>query len=221
MKGLCIGLLLGLASPAARLGAQIAFDGSGTISLAEHRVDPGFGSGVERNSGPVFGAGVGLEIGSRWHAGLRAAGGTLTSNNGGFDQTLDQVSADVAFHVTTGIDVESSVRRRMYQDDLARQGWTTIGLGGAGRIPFFGGNATGIIRGALFPYVSVAGLSAPSLAFAAGAGMVYRRGAVNLALLYGIERYDFSPSGGPERQEQLSTLTFRLELHPGPAVSSR
>lgn len=206
-------VLLALFVPAARLDAQLAYDGGGTVSLVEHRVDAGFGAGVERNTGPVFGMGVGLGIGSRWHVGLRLAGGTLTTRTGGLDQTFDQVGVEVAYRVTAGIDIESSARRRMYEDQLANQGWTTIGLGGAGHIPFFGGNATGIVQGALFPYVSAADLKAPAVAFSAGAGMGYRRGAFHLAILYGLERFDFSASAGPERREQLSSLTFRLELH--------
>src|SRR5256885_14308390 len=72
--------ILGGAAPA---GAQRALTVAPLVSLAEHRVDAGFG--VERSLGPIVGAVGTLRVGPRLEVAGRAAGGRLIGSPGGPD----------------------------------------------------------------------------------------------------------------------------------------
>jgi len=78
-----------------------------------------------------------------------------------------------------------------------------------------------VLRGGLFPVVSVTGLPRPDVALTAAAGVEYRSGSVTSGLFYGLERYDFPPSGGTRRFEQVNTLTFRFTVQRGARRAGR
>jgi hypothetical protein len=67
------------------------------------------------------------------------------------------------------------------------------------------------------PAVTVSGRDRPNRAFAAGAGLEWRLGAVSLGVRYDLERYDFPLVAGIERREQYS----KLHVHAGLRLPGR
>src|SRR2546425_12925487 len=82
---------------------------------------------------------------------------------------------------------------------IARQRWTTVGLGAEARLDFATSPVRGVLRGGLLPVVAVHGLPGPDVALTAAAGMEYRSGSITGGLVYELERYDF-PGGGAGRR---------------------
>jgi len=200
-------MLLLACHPAA---AQTPSGGGVEIAVVEHRVD--VGSGVERSKGPVFGAAVHWQVASRWTVGVRTAGGTLRGSAGVMDRKIAEVGLQASYDAASWLVLHSTWRRRVYVTDLARQAWTTLALGGEGRLSLLEGSAVGIVSATVQPSVSVRGLPAPDAAVTAGAGIEYRRGAARLILRYDLERYDFPERNGAPHLEQLSAFTVRFEL---------
>jgi len=90
-----------------------------------------------------------------------------------------------------------------------------VEVGAEARLDFATSPMRGVLRGGLFPVVSVTGLPRPDVALTAAAGVEYRSGSVTSGLFYGLERYDFPPSGATRRLEQVNTLTFRFTVQRG------
>ena len=130
---------------------------------------------------------------------------------GALERDVGEVGFGAGWRLGPGFTARASVTRRMHNTMLARQGWLLVGIGAEGRPSIGGGAVHGIVRFALLPVVSVGSLEAPNLAFAAAAGMEYRRGAADLSLLYTLERYDFPA----QRLEQMSAVVLRAALHFG------
>jgi hypothetical protein len=199
--------------------AQTPSGGGAEIVVVEHRVD--VGSGVERSKGPLFGVAAQWQVAGRWEVGVRTAGGTLRGSSGVMDRKDAEVGLEVRYAAAPWLVVRSTVRRLVYTTDLARQAWTSVALGGEGRLALLGGAATGIVHAAVVPVVAVRGLPSPDAAIAAGAGMEFRRGAALLRVSYGLERFDFPDSNGARHLEQRSALTLGLSLQrraAGPAA---
>ncbi len=205
---------LALATTASRAWAQWMVRGAGAVSVMQHRVDAGYG--VERSNGVVAGGELVVGTGKRLAVRLQAQVGSLQADEPGapgvrgvIDRDVAEVGAEVEVVVLPWLAAQAGVRRRTYSTVLARQRWTTVNVGAEARLPFSGIGVSGIVRAALLPGVWVNGLSAPDLAFAAAAGMEYRRGRASLALLYGVERYRFPAGAGTARREQLAALTLK------------
>jgi len=180
------------------------------VSLAEHRVDAGFG--IERSLGPILG-GVGtLAFGSRLTLAVRALGGSLFGSKGVLDRDVGELGVEASVATVPWLSLQAGAARRAYATKLGRQGWTTVDLGAAARLAFAGGAIHGVWRAALFPVVSVSGLRGPDVAFRAATGLEYRVRTTTLGVEYSLERYDFPAEGGVRRLEQLSAVTLRFEL---------
>ncbi|HEU5260153.1 MAG TPA: hypothetical protein VFU41_01890 [Gemmatimonadales bacterium] len=205
-------LALGLAALEGT-AAQQRFSGSAWASLAEHRVDAGFG--LERASGLVFGAAVSAHVGPRLELALRAQGGSLeASTAGAVDRDLGEIALATRVAAASFLSLQAEASRRVYSSAIARQAWTLVGVGAEVQVPFIEKAVRGLARAGFLPVVSVEGLHRPDLAFTAAAGLEYAAGAITLRALYSLERYDFPAQDAGRRPEQLSALTLQLSLAP-------
>ncbi len=199
-------ILLGAAPAAAQRELTVA----PLVSLAEHRVAAGFG--VERSLGPIVG-GVGtVRFSPRLAVAVRALGGSLFGAKGVVDRDVGELGVEASVATAPWLSLQAGAGRRVYGTKLARQAWTTVGLGAAARLAFAAGTIQGVGRVALLPVVSVSGLRGPDVAFRAATGLEYRVHAATLGVEYSLERYDFPAAAGVRRLEQLSALTLLLEL---------
>jgi len=190
--------------------AQGAFTIAPLVSLAEHRVDAGFG--VERSLGPIVG-GVGtLRLGPGLTVAVRAVGGSLFGSKGVFDRDVGELGVEGSVAVGPWLSLQAGVTRRAYATRLGRQTWTTVAAGATARVAFAGTMIQGVGHAALLPVVSVTGLPDPGVAFRAGTGLEYRIRAATLGVEYSLERYDFPVIQGVRRLEQLTALTLLLKL---------
>jgi len=198
--------ILGGAAPVA---AQRVLLVAPIVSLAEHRVDAGFG--VERSLGPILGAVGTLRSGPRLSLAVRALGGSLFGSNGVLDRDVGELGVEVSVVTAPWLSLQAGAARRAYATKLGRQAWTTVDLGATARVAFAGGAIRGVWRAALLPVVSVSGLRGPDTAFRGATGLEYRVRATTLGVEYSLERCDFPTAAGVRRLEQLSALTLRLE----------
>jgi len=213
MKRMCIvgAATLQLVTSAAPVAAQVAVRGAGILTVVEHRVDAG--NGVEQASGTLFGAEGTLFLGSRVEIQVRGAGGKLTADSVGAENR-DVAEGTIRASVLTvpWLALHAGLTARSYSTPLVRQRWTMLRFGGEARLGFLGDDITGVVRAEILPSVTVSGLERPNRAFAAGAGLEWRLGAVSLSVQYDLERYDFPLVAGAERREQYSTLTVHAGL---------
>src|SRR5205807_7386710 len=190
--------------------AQRALTVEPLVSLAEHRVDAGFG--VERSLGPIVG-GVGtLRLSPGLTAAVRAVGGSLFGSKGVLDRAVGELGVEGSVAIVPWLSLQAGVTRRAYATRLGRQTWTTVAAGATARVAFAGTMIQGVGHAALLPVVSVTGLPDPGAAFRAAAGLDYRIRATTLGVEYSLERYDFPGNPGVRRLEQLTALTLRRTL---------
>jgi len=199
--------LSGAVAPAT---AQRALTVAPLVSLAEHRVDAGFG--VERSLGPILGAVGTLRLGPGLAVAVRALGGSLFGANGVLDRDVGELGVEGSVAAGPWLSLQAGAARRAYGTKVGRQTWTTVDIGAVARVPFAGGTIHGVGRAALLPVVSVTGLPDPGVAFRAATGLEYGVRAATLGVEYSLERYDFPIDQGVHRVEQLAALTLRLGL---------
>jgi len=205
------GLALGLALGARPVAAQRSPTGAAFVSVAEHRVEAGYG--VERSSGVVLGAEGALPVGSSLTLALRAQGGSLhTSSPGAVNRDVGQVTAEARMAAARWLTLQLGATRRVYSTVIARQRWTIVHLGAGVRVPLTVPTISGLARAALLPVVSVNGLDRPEVAFTAAVGMEYHIRPLRIQALYSLERYDFPTRDAVRRLEQLAQLTLRCDL---------
>jgi hypothetical protein len=193
--------------------AQITLSGTAAAALVEHQVDIGYG--VEESSGLLLSAegAVGL---SRLEILIRAAGGSLSTTGAGAEnRDVGEVGIQASVVPTPWLAIQGGASSRTYTTAIARQRWTSVAVGAEARLDFATSPMRGVLRGAVFPFVSVTGLPGPEVALTAAAGIEYRSGSLTSGLFYGRERYDFPPSGATRRLEQVNTLTFRFTVQRG------
>ena len=210
------GILLGCALAPAGASAQRIVSGTALVSLVEHRVDIGYG--VEESSGLLAGAEGALHLGRRLVLGMRAAWGSLTTEaTGAQNRDLGELGIQASVDPAPWLALRSAATWRTYTTPVARQRWTLVEIGAEARLDFASGPVRGVLRGGLLPVVSVKGLPGPDVALTAAAGIEYRSRSLTSGLFYGLERYDFPDMGpgGPQRLEQVSSLTFRFTIQRG------
>ncbi len=204
------GVIAGAILSAAPAAAQRALTVAPLVSLAEHRVDAGFG--VERSLGPILG-GVGtVRFSPRVTVAVHALGGSLFGSQGVLDRDVGELGVEASVITVPWLALEAGATRRAYSTKLGRQTWTLVGLGATARTAFAGNAIHGVWRAALLPAVSASGLRGPDRAFRAAAGLAYRVRTTTLGVEYSLERCDFPAAAGVRRLEQLSALTLLLEL---------
>ncbi|PYO59734.1 MAG: hypothetical protein DMD70_11165 [Gemmatimonadetes bacterium] len=203
-------MIAGAILSAAPAAAQRALTVAPLVSLAEHRVDAGFG--VERSLGPILG-GVGtVRFSPRVTVAVHALGGSLFGSQGVLDRDVGELGVEASVITVPWLALEAGATRRAYSTKLGRQTWTLVGLGATARMAFAGNAIHGVWRAALLPAVSASGLRGPDRAFRAATGLAYRVRTTTLGVEYSLERYDFPAAAGVRRLEQLSALTLLLEL---------
>lgn len=203
---------LGLALAAGPVAAQ-RLTLAGTLSLAEHRVDAGFG--LERTAGLIGGAIVGGRLGNLDLQAQARTGRLLLRSAMGTDLEMAELGLGASWWLRPWVALRGAALVRGYSADVARQRWRMAEVGAELRVPFAANRARGVVRGGWRPAVTVSGLSRPSTALAAAAGTEYDVSRFSFAILYELERYDFPPQGGVKRFEQLSALTVQASVHPG------
>jgi hypothetical protein len=216
MKRTAIGIAAALAAVTAvtPVAAQLAVRGTGVLSVVEHRVDAG--SGVEQTSGMLYGAEGTLFLGSRIEIQVRGAAGKLTADSAlAVDRDVAEGTVKASVLTVPWLALHAGLTARTYTTPLVRQRWTVLRFGGEARLGFVGDDITGVLRAEILPSVTVSGLERPNRAFAAGAGLEWRLGAILLGVNYDLERYDFPLIAGFERREQYSTLTVHAGLRLG------
>jgi len=201
----------GIALSAGPTAAQRAVTPFASLSLAEHRVDAGYG--VERSRGAVLGGGARVRLGARVELGLRVQGGRLNAATpGAVDRDVGAVGVEAGVRAVPWLTFRAGAQRRTYSSVIARQGWTMVDVGAEVRLTFARGTISGVTRAALVPVVSVSGLPRPDVAVTAATGLQLRRRGLTLGALYSLERYDFPAQGANPRLEQLAAVTLRLDV---------
>ncbi|HEX9485842.1 MAG TPA: hypothetical protein VF976_02160 [Gemmatimonadales bacterium] len=208
MRAACV--ITGAILAAAPAGAQRALTVAPLVSLAEHRVDAGFG--VERSLGPILGAVGTLRFGPRLAVAVRAVGGSLFGSTGVIDRDVGELGVEASVVTVPWLALQAGAARRAYSTKLARQTWTLVGFGARARVAFAGDAIHGVWQATLLPAVSASALRGPDMAFRVTTGLEYRIRTTTLGVEYSLERYDFPAEAGVRRLEQLSALTLRLEL---------
>ena len=212
-------LLAGFALPVAGARGQGRLTlPAGAVSVvaasADHRVDTGLG--LERSTGPLFGAQLDLEPDDRLMVSLRALGGTLNPKIAG-----SETRAVGELALTTRLDIVSWFRGtvtalgRSYDGALARQHWSELSLGGEGHGMVIDKVLEASVGLSLAPVVRVSGRQGPDLAVAGLARLRHSGERLDLSLGYSLESYDFAGSGSPRRVEEISMLVFRAGLRIG------
>ncbi len=207
---LAVAALVGVVAPRS-VRAQRALTGSAFVSLAEHRVQAGFG--VERVSGGLLGLKASLRVRSQVNVAVRVEGGSLkASDSGVFDRDVGEIGVDARVSAARWLELQTGVARRVYSTVLARQAWTLVAAGAGVRLGLVGDAVHGLASASWLPVTSVSGLPRPDLAFRAATGLEYSRAGLTFGLAYSLERYDFPAQGTVRRLEQLSALTFQLDV---------
>ena len=184
------------------------------VAVADHRVDAGFG--LERSSGPLFGAQFDIEPADRMSLSLRALGGTLAAKTPGAEaRGIGELALTTRLDVLPWLRGTVAAIGRSYDGALARQHWSELSLGGEGHLPLIDGFLDGSIGLALAPVVRVTGRQGPDLAVAALARLRHSGERLDLAVGYSLQRYDFPSAGRATRVEELSMLTLRAGLRIG------
>lgn len=199
--------LIGVGARVAR--AQSFWLVSGRVALVEQRVDAGFG--LERFSGVGLGLDAERRFGSRFAVGVRGQGATVRPNDSGdLDRRIGEVELGAKLALKPWWGIYSSVMRRAIANDAGSQQWTLVRIGAEVRPAFSGGRLHALGRLGAIPVTAVSGLSQSSLGFDGLVGVEYDHPRYALRLAYGLERFAFSSENGNRRDEQLSTLTFRI-----------
>lgn len=213
-----VAALLAAGGATTPMAAQLAVRGAGVLAVAEHRVDAG--GGVEQASGTLFGAEGTLLLGSRVEILVRGAGGKLNADSAAAeDRDVAEGTIRASVLTVPWLALHAGVTARSYHTPVVRQRWTILRFGGEARLPFVGDDITGVLRAEILPSVSVSGLERPNRAFAAGAGVEWRLGALSLGLRYDLERYDFPSVAGVARREQFSALTAHAGVRLGRLIA--
>lgn len=195
----------------ATASAQSGVSASVLLSSEEHRVDAG--SGMVTASGWVPGAAAGLSLPSHLGIQVVARSGTLKASSGAIDdERIAEVSALFQVSPAGWVSFNLFGSARSVTTTLARQHWTTAGVGADLRMPLIGSATEGFLRVNVPVVVRVSGLANPNVAVEGGAGLRYRQGRVLGQLAYGLRRFDFPPASGRTRLEQISTLTLGVGL---------
>src|SRR5256885_8632472 len=185
--------------------AQRAFTVAPLVSLAEHRVDAGFG--VERSLGPIIG-GVGtVRLGPRLVLAVRARGGSLFGARGALDRDVGELGVEGSVATGPWLALQLGVTRRAYGTRLGRQTWTTVAAGATARVAFAGTMIHAVGHAALLPVVSVTGLPDPGGAFRSAAGHDHRIRGSTVGAEYFRQRDHVSVNQGVRRTQALAALT--------------
>jgi hypothetical protein len=173
----------------------------------EHRVETGLGA--LHTNGVLPGVMVAYGFGSRWRVQLSARSGTLAaSSRPADDEDVADVTAIVGATPAPWVSFELIGTARSVTTALARQHWTSAGIGTELRMPFLGSATEGFLHFGVPLVTGVSGLAAPAVAVEGSAGLRYRLGRITGQLSYALRRFDFPPAGGQTRLEQISTLTL-------------
>ena len=202
--------LLALALLTTSAVAQTGVLASAGLTVADHRVDAGYG--VERHHGILPGLGLAYLGNSRVDLGLRARKGTLSGDDGSLDLSFSEIGVLARFNAVEWLALDGGITVRHFSNALGAQRWLMLRVGVEGHLPMFAGAGGGILRASYAPVTRVSGL-ATELALSAGAGLEYSAGPARMRVLYEVERFRFVPVvDATRRHEQFATVTAELSL---------
>lgn len=188
------------------LQGQLVVQGSFQVGPVEHRVrDAGV---LVPASGTVFGGALTANVGPRFTIAAEGVSGHLTAESGASldDHDIAQFQLMGGMKVRPWLTVQAGPLWRNVSNDLARQHWTALRVGGEARVPVGFESVRGVLRGYWMPLVSVSGLSRPDVALAASAGVEWQGRRIGLGTRYVLERYDFPANAGNSRSEEFAAL---------------
>ncbi len=191
---------------------QVSVQGGVLVGRGEHRVVDG--DTLVAASGTLFGGALAVTLGERFQIHGEALGGRLTAAAAPSLEDHDVAEAQISgeMKVRPWLVLESGLNFRSFSNALARQHWTTWRIGAEARVPLGFDNVAAVLRGYWIPLVSASGLSSPDVALGAGVGVDWRGRRLGISALYTLERYDFAPSNGAQRLEELSTIRVRVGM---------
>jgi len=192
--------------------AQVSMQGGVLVGRAEHRtVDADM---LVASSGTLFGGTLAVTIGDRFQIHGEALGGRLTTAGAPSLDDHDVAEAQLlgGMQVRPWLTLESGLTLRNFSNSLARQHWTTWRIGADARVPLGLESVAAHLRGYWMPLVGVNDLAKPDVAFAAEIGLEWRGRRIGVSTRYTFERYDFPPSNGAQRLEELSTLRVQVGM---------
>jgi hypothetical protein len=193
------------------MAQQLHVGASGEGRYVQHRADAG--SGVEVQSGTIFGGAAMVGIGPHVEIAGSGSTGTLNADSGNaVDAKLSRGEAHVAVLPVPWLALRVGGAIHTFSASFAKQRWTSLRLGGEGRAAFVGGKLQGVVRFELYPVVSASGLVKPNRGFGAASGLTFTSGMAVLSVMYELERYDFPAVSGFARREQMGTLVMGVGL---------
>ncbi len=180
------------------------------LRSAEHRIDAG--SGLEKTSGLLFGAGVDVITRGVLSFKFQFQSGKITADDSlANDRTVTSGSADFGLQLSPWLTIVGGVEARRYEA-LAIERWLAVRAGGEAYINLGGGPLRGIARLLVMPLVSLASdqgtVTAPSFGLMSALGLGFENRSIVSSATYQIERYSFPSTVG--RQEQFGSLLFRF-----------
>jgi hypothetical protein len=223
MRRMIARLVVLLGAGASVAAAQERAAAAASLSLLEHRVNLGGGSGVQRAFGPVVGI-QGTYLVTPWlEASAGARVGHLSARTPYAEaRDVGEVGFGASVLASPSLAFTGAVQVRSYAGTFGTQRWTSLSVGAEERLEFIGGALHAVFRGAFVPLVSVSGgVAGPNVAVSVGSGLEWTRGKWSGAVVYTLERYDFPERDSARRLEQLGGLTIRVGLRLGrPALPS-
>jgi hypothetical protein len=191
---------------------QVSVQGGVLVGRAEHRVVDA--DTLVAASGTLFGGALAVTIGERFQIHGEAVGGRLTTAAAPSLEDHDVAEAQIlgGMKVRPWLILETGLSFRSFSNSLARQHWTTWRIGAETRVPLGFESVAAVLRGYWMPLVDVSGVSKPDVALAVGVGLDWRGRRIGISALYTFERYDFAPSNGAQRLEELSTVRVRVGM---------
>ncbi len=207
MSASALAILVAVPSLAA---GQVSVQGDVLVGRGEHRVVDA--DTLVAASGTLFGGALAVTIGERFQIHGEALGGPLTTAAAPNleDHSVAEAQILGGMKVRPWLTVESGLTFLSFANSLARQHWTTWRIGAEARVPLGLESVAALLRGYWMPVVGVSGLSKPDVALAAEVGLDWRGRRMGVSALYTLERYDFAPSNGTQRLEELSTIRVRV-----------
>jgi hypothetical protein len=190
--------------------AQLSVSGSAGLSLAEHRVDAGYG--VEISGGALAGGSAIALLRERLALSVLAQAGRLEPTAGAIpEREMAELGLTAGARIVRGLWATGGVRWRTYDAPIALQRWRFVELGASARVSFAAPGLAALARVTLLPSIAVTGGGDPHATASAAVGVEYSPGRIGAQLLYGRERFEF-PAPSPlaaRRLEQLSMVMLR------------
>ncbi|MEB3323406.1 MAG: hypothetical protein VKI81_11335, partial [Synechococcaceae cyanobacterium] len=178
-------------------------------AFADHRLD--LGLGLEKTTGPLFGAEFAILLSRRLEFTFRGMAGTLTASDALVeDRNVLSVEGTARYAALDFFDIEIGAGLRNFDTQLASQtwGWASAGIGLRGEA--LEGALRGRVGFSLLPIINVTGQTSPDFGLIGSAELEYRFSHFWVGVHYALSRYEFPDVAGVARVEQFSEIRLTL-----------